>query len=277
MDKSQIIIYGASDDGKSFFEYLHPLVLLGLIEVVAFADNDTRMWGRDIGGVPVVPPMTIVEYKYDYVIVTPIFFDEISIQLSDLGISFDKLIPLHANHRRNFGRAAREFDNVKIGKFSYYKPGTKLLKCEIGNFCHIGDNCVIGLYGHDTTGVTTYPLKYHFDNSIRDCSQDPTSGSTRADTAVIKNDVYIGEGVIIFAGVTVGNGAVIGSRAVVTKDVPDYCVVAGVPAKVVRKRFSDSIVDALLEIRWWNWSDIKLSKHIDDFELGVDQFTSLHS
>ena len=114
MDKSRIIIYGASDDGKSFFEYLHPLVLLGLIEVVAFADNDTRMWGRDIGGVPVVPPMTIVEYKYDYVIVTPIFFDEISVQLSDLGISFDKLIPLHANHRRNFGRAAREFDNVKI-------------------------------------------------------------------------------------------------------------------------------------------------------------------
>ena len=273
----RLIIFGASDDGRAFLQQIKPLALLGLAEVVAFADNDTRITGRDIGGVKIILPNQIAKYDYDFVVVTPIFFSEISIQLNDLGIGSDKIIEYHEGHERNFGVDAREFDDVKIGKYSYYKPGTKLLKCEIGKFCHIGDNCVIGLFGHDTSAVTTYPLKYHFDNSITDASHDPTADSVRkSQETVIKNDVYVGEGVIIFAGVTVGDGAVIGSRAVVTKDVPDYCVVAGIPARVVRKRFSDEVIHDLLKIEWWNWTDEQLSMHVDDFEKGVEQFVAMH-
>ena len=252
-------------------------MLIGLVEIVAVADNDSRLTGEEIEGVRVIAPEHIVEYSYDYVVVTPIFFDEISKQLISLGVENEKILPYYKGYKRNFGPEAREFLGVKIGRYSYYKPGTKLHNCEIGKFCHIGDGCTIGLYGHDTSIVTTYPLKYHFSNSEVDVSKDNTVDAVRKfKKTVIKNDVYIGEGVIIMADVTVGNGAVIGSKAIVTKDVPDYCVAAGIPAKVVKKRFSDEIIDALLKIEWWAWSESRIQEHIDDFESDVESFVAVH-
>lgn len=76
----------------------------------------------------------------------------------------------------------------------------------------------------------------------------------------IGNDVWIGHGVTIKTGITVGDGAVIGSGSVVTKDVPPYSVVAGVPARVLRYRFDDNTIDALQKLRWWEWDDEKLTE-----------------
>ena len=75
----------------------------------------------------------------------------------------------------------------------------------------------------------------------------------RGDT-VIGNDVWIGYEAVIMAGVTIGDGAIIGARAVVTKDVPAYAIVGGIPAKLIRKRYSDNTIEALLKTQWWNWS-----------------------
>lgn len=85
---------------------------------------------------------------------------------------------------------------------------------------------------------------------------------------MIGNDVWIGYEAIIFAGVTIGDGAIIGSRAVVTKDVPPYGIVGGVPAKLIRKRFSEEIISTLLEIRWWNWSRERIIKNIAGIQSG---------
>ena len=74
----------------------------------------------------------------------------------------------------------------------------------------------------------------------------------------VKNDVWIGENATILSGVTIGNGAVIGTSAVVAKNVPDYSVVVGNPAKVIRKRFDEETIERLLRISWWNWSDQKI-------------------
>ena len=279
-DKSRqmrVIIFGANDDGRDLFRQLMPLMVIGIIDVVAFIDNDSRLIGREIEGKKVIVPEQVKNYDYDLIIVAPIFVVEISRQLIDLGVNEDRIIPYSEDHVRNFGDMDREFDDVKIGKYSYYKRGTKLINCDIGRFCHIGDNCAIGLFGHDTSQVTTYPLKYHFDHSVVDVGQDSTADNVRKSRqTIIKNDVYIGESVTIFAGVTVGNGAVIGARAVVTKDVPDYAVVAGVPSQIVRMRFSDKIVDDLLDIQWWQWSDDKIKSCIEDFHLDVETFVLSH-
>ena len=279
-DKSKqmrVMIFGANDDGRDLFRQLKPLMVIGIIDVVAFIDNDSRLIGQEIEGKKIIVPEQVKNYEYDLIVVAPIFVVEISRQLIDLGVSEDRIIPYSEDHVRNFGDMDREFDDVKIGKYSYYKRGTKLINCDIGRFCHIGDNCAIGLFGHDTSQVTTYPLKYHFDNSVVDVGQDSTADNVRKSRqTIIKNDVYIGESVTIFAGVTVGNGAVIGARAVVTKDVPDYAVVAGVPSQIVKMRFSDKIVDDLLDIQWWQWSDDKIKSCIKDFHLDVETFVLSH-
>lgn len=85
---------------------------------------------------------------------------------------------------------------------------------------------------------------------------------------VIGNDVWIGYEAVILAGVTIGDGAVIGARAVVTKDIPPYTIVGGVPAKPIRKRFSQETIDLLLKIKWWNWPEERIRQHITEIQSG---------
>lgn len=80
--------------------------------------------------------------------------------------------------------------------------------------------------------------------------------------------MWIGYEAVILAGVTIGDGAIIGTRAVVTKDVPPYTIVGGVPAKPIKKRFSEEIISKLLDIQWWNWSDEKIAKNIKAIQTG---------
>ncbi|MCI8948261.1 MAG: CatB-related O-acetyltransferase [Lachnospiraceae bacterium] len=85
---------------------------------------------------------------------------------------------------------------------------------------------------------------------------------------VIGNDVWIGYEAVILAGVTIGDGAVIGTRAVVTKDVPPYTIVGGIPAKPIRKRFSKETINALLKIKWWDWPKERIAQHIAEIQSG---------
>ena len=85
---------------------------------------------------------------------------------------------------------------------------------------------------------------------------------------IIGNDVWIGYETVILAGVTIGDGAIIGARAVVTKDVPPYTIVGGVPAKPIRKRFPQETIDTLLKIKWWDWSKERIAQHISEIQSG---------
>lgn len=163
---------------------------------------------------------------------------------------------------------------VSIGRFTYGAPTLKLWsegeRISIGAFCSIADDVVIfGGGEHNTHWVTTYPLRIAFGDPLAGHDGHPASkGQTR-----IGNDVWIGDGAVILSGTVIGNGAVIGARAVVTGSVPPYCIVAGNPAEVIRQRFTDEQVAALLRIAWWDWpierisslSGLLCSKDIESF------------
>lgn len=93
---------------------------------------------------------------------------------------------------------------------------------------------------------------------------------------VIGNDVWIGYEAVIMAGVTIGNGAIIGTRAVVTKDVPPYTIVGGVPAKSIRRRFDQATIEKLEALRWWDWDEEKIRRNIPAIQAGeIDALAAL--
>lgn len=93
---------------------------------------------------------------------------------------------------------------------------------------------------------------------------------------MIGNDVWIGYEAVVMAGVTIGDGAVIGTRAVVTKDVPAYTIVGGIPAKTIRKRFPDETIDALLALKWWDWPEEKIAENIGAIQNGrIDKLKNI--
>ena len=143
---------------------------------------------------------------------------------------------------------------VRMLAHSYMNGGRIQGGVYIGRYCSIGSGVTIGTGHHDMNLLSTSSW---FDSGV------PPSVA-RAEEGVlvrIKHDVWIGDEAIIMSGVTVGTGAVIGAGAVVTKDVPDYAVVVGVPAKVLKLRFEQEIIDRLLATRWWEFNDQVLKKH----------------
>ena len=147
---------------------------------------------------------------------------------------------------------------VEMDKYSYVGARTTISNAKIGGFCSIGNKCSIGGGMHPLETVSTSPVFLNGINFLHTNFADiPYSPSK---LVVIGNDVWVGDSVYIKSGVSIGTGAVIGAHAVVTKDVAPYAIVAGVPAKEIRKRFDDETIEQLLKLEWWNWSEEKLRK-----------------
>jgi virginiamycin A acetyltransferase len=139
----------------------------------------------------------------------------------------------------------------------------------IGKFCSIacGAKFLFNSANHTMTSLSTYPFPLFFEEWNLDKGDVTDSWDNKGDI-IIGNDVWIGYEAIIMAGVTIGDGAIIGARAVVTKDVPPYMIVGGVPAKPIRKRFSDDVILKLLHLKWWDWSKEKIAQNIDAIKSG---------
>ncbi|WP_374211841.1 CatB-related O-acetyltransferase [Alteromonas gilva] len=144
---------------------------------------------------------------------------------------------------------------VFLGAYSYMNDlGYIRSNTFIGRYCSIGRRVTISAGMHAMHGVSTHPaLRKSLNYSTSEQSMlklnvaNPTTQQT-----IILNDVWIGDGAIIMPGVTIGNGAVIGANAVVTRNVPPYTIVAGSPAKVIKKRFPEKVIANLLNSQWWN-------------------------
>lgn len=139
----------------------------------------------------------------------------------------------------------------------------------IGKFCSIacGARFLFNSANHTMRSLSTYPFPLFFEEWGLDPGDVAAPWDNKGDI-VIGNDVWIGYEAVILAGVTIGDGAVIGTRAVVTKDVPPYTIVGGVPAQPIKKRFSDKTITDLLEIRWWNWPRERIARNLAAIQKG---------
>jgi len=124
----------------------------------------------------------------------------------------------------------------------------------IGKFCSIacGVKFIFNSANHTLKSLSTYTFPLFYDEWELEKNDLTTAWDNKGDI-IIGNDVWIGYDAIIMAGVKIGDGVVIGTRAVVTKDIPSYTIVGGIPAKEIRKRFDKETISDLLEIQWWNW------------------------
>jgi acetyltransferase-like isoleucine patch superfamily enzyme len=149
-------------------------------------------------------------------------------------------------------------ENVQIGEFSYGDCDILVFKYKlvIGKFCSMAHCTIIVDGNHRTDWITTFP----FPERIGGLEKTPGHPVGKGDMT-IGNDVWIGEGALILPGVQIGDGAVIAAGSVVTKDVRDYEVVGGNPARHIRNRFSDAQISELKKIRWWDWPLDKIKAH----------------
>ncbi|KUL93054.1 chloramphenicol acetyltransferase [Bosea sp. WAO] len=176
-----------------------------------------------------------------------------------------------------FLKAIVDHPLVEVGDYSYYDdsrgPEHFLARCVRYHFDFIGDRLIIGKFvaiaqaaqfimngaNHPMGGFSTFPFQmFGFDGAP---VMTPEGLGHRGDT-VIGNDVWIGREAVIMPGVTIGDGAIIGTRAQVSRDVPPYAVVVGNPGNVAKLRFPPEVVEALLEIRWWDWDADKISRNL---------------
>lgn len=142
-------------------------------------------------------------------------------------------------------------------------------KLIIGKFCSIacGTKFLFNSANHRMNSLSTYPFPLFFEEWGLDRQDVADSWDNKGDI-IIGNDVWIGYEAVIMAGVTIGDGAIVGTRAVVTKDVPLYTIVGGVPARPIKKRFSEETIEKLLELQWWDWPPEKLAENIDLIQKG---------
>lgn len=154
---------------------------------------------------------------------------------------------------------------AKIGAYTYIAANTDIENAEIGKFCSIADHCRIGMSSHSMQCVSTSPI---FTSKVLECwvENEVFTHKSEDERVFIGNDVWIGSHVLVKGGVHIGNGACVAAGAVVVKDVPPYAIVGGVPAKVIRYRFSPEIIQRLLELKWWNWDEKKLKDNISFFQ-----------
>lgn len=139
----------------------------------------------------------------------------------------------------------------------------------IGKFCSIacGAKFIFTSANHSLKSLSTYPFPIFFEEWGLDVSNITDAWDNKGDI-IVGNDVWIGYEAVILSGVTIGDGAVVGSRAVVTKDIPPYTIVGGVPAKPIRKRFDDVTIARLLELKWWDWSEERIKANIKIIQSG---------
>lgn len=162
--------------------------------------------------------------------------------------------------------APRRVKNCTFGAFSYVNGmyTSSLYDTRVGRYCSIAEAAIIGPYEHATDALSTHTFAFtapddfppfaRFEEFRDLATLRSRAGEVNRETTEIGHDVWIGAGAFIKRGVKIGDGAVVAAHALVTRDVPPYSIVVGTPAKVVRLRFAEDIVERLMKLQWWRYN-----------------------
>lgn len=163
---------------------------------------------------------------------------------------------------------------VVVGDFSYFERNGEAIYAELGKFCSVAANVRINALEHPMERLTMHKVSYRPNEYFRFHGLDNDFRERRRSKHVtIGHDVWIGHGAVVLPGVTIGTGAVVGANAVVSKDVEPFQIIAGVPAKPLRFRFSPEVCQRILASAWWDWPVEKVAEAIPDMQaLGIDTF-----
>lgn len=153
-----------------------------------------------------------------------------------------------------------------VGDYSYIGYNTNIYHADIGKFCSISKDVCIGLPSHPSRFISTSPIFVNRVNGTGYTWSEQDIFDSVPQKVIITNDVWIGMKSTIMGGVTIGNGAIVAAHSVVTKDVPPYAVVGGIPAKIIKYRFTEDIIKELQQSEWWNRPDEFLRKRIAAFQ-----------
>ena len=165
----------------------------------------------------------------------------------------------------DFVRDPRDFEKNNV--LYHYPVNGDTLK--IGKFCSIacGAKFLFTSGNHSLQSLSTYTFPIFYEEWGLDAKDIRSAWDNKGDI-VIGNDVWIGYEAVILSGVTIGDGAIVGARAVVTKDVPPYTIVGGVPARSIRRRFDEETVKKLEALRWWDWDEERIKRSIPAIQSG---------
>lgn len=160
-------------------------------------------------------------------------------------------------------RRFAKLNHSHIGKYTRINAHCHLARVTVGNFTAIGMNSIMGLGRHPLNYASTQSIFYKKNNMKNDWVKpiDFIEGLP----INIGNDVWIGRQCTVMDGVNIGDGAVIATGAIVTKDIPPYAIAAGIPAKIIKYRFSEEIIERLLEIKWWHFNDNEIQDNLEFF------------
>lgn len=198
----------------------------------------------------------------------------------------DKLYPRTGDTQTVYLKNVISRPNIEVGDFTMYNDFVNDPKdfernnvlyqypinndrLIIGKYCSIacGTKFLFNSANHTMTSLSTYPFPLFFEEWGLEKKNVTNAWDNKGDI-VVGSDVWIGYEAVILAGVTIGDGAIIGTRAVVTKDVPPYTIVGGIPAKPIRKRFDDEMISHLLALKWWDWAEERIAQNINLIQSG---------